>query len=934
MSDLSLPCCPHVLVEETMIALHLQSNTASPSSSRWSVLYRRVLPWLGVVVLLSWLSTGCSGNVQIITGCENCPERCLSKDGKSGQCVSCLVDTHCQTDSSPTKKCNQDNKCVCGTNQDCSQGLICAGSQGCVSCLKDSDCTSSDRPVCTLDNKCVPCKPNDTQECLPNAGGFCEPGIQTCKNNSTWGPCENAKSCQTGERCEDKKCVSNCKDECKEGNKTCTTDDETVPGKYKACVRDSEGCLVEDTQTTDCPAGQICSTGQCIPYKCPPAPCQLNKTRCFDDDNFQKCVRDSKGCPVWGAKTKCATNQKCRNSTNTCTLCEPGDKAACYTGDAKTRGKGICKDGVRTCNTNGTAYSACTGEVKPKKEECNGVDDDCNGTPDEGCDCINGKTRSCYTGKTGCKALSNGNYNCTGTCSPGVQTCTLGKWGACKGEVQPVTKEACDGKDDNCDGTPDDGCQCTPKDTQACGTDEGECKKGTQTCDNSGKWGACQGEIKAKAETCNGKDDNCDGKVDETFQGLGDTCKVGKGECEATGKKICNQAGDAVVCDAQAGTPGTEICDGKDNNCDGNIDEPFVQKDLGKDCTLGKGECVAKGKWVCNTTQDGVTCNATPGQPGTETCNGKDDNCDGSVDEGTERDCYTGTPTTTAGVGTCKKGKEQCVNGSYSGTCVGEVKPVQEVCNNQKDDDCDGSVDEQDGRALRFAGNYDRVEIPHNMAYDVGAGASFTIEMWFTFDKLGTRKIALLLNNHRTNTNYGFHIKIQVDSSKTAPQCALVWWNGGTGQQILFGDCLAAQWTHIAMVFDKSTNKLRFYKDGQVIYDQDPGRFNIAYNSQDPLPLVFGSETGQASQGDPSLRGQVASVRFSNNARYTQTGQQRFTPPCTFQADANTVGLWNLDDGGGTAVKDLSTQKNDGTIVGPTWTTGRTCNQATAGGCK
>ncbi|NOZ85984.1 MAG: formylglycine-generating enzyme family protein [Deltaproteobacteria bacterium] len=42
-----------------------------------------------------------------------------------------------------------------------------------------------------------------------------------------------------------------------------------------------------------------------------------------------------------------------------------------------------------------------------------------------------------------------------GECSYGVQTCTGGTWGECKGAVLPV-KEICDGKDNDCNGTPDD----------------------------------------------------------------------------------------------------------------------------------------------------------------------------------------------------------------------------------------------------------------------------------------------------------------------------------------------------------------------------------------------------------------------------------------------------------------------------------------------
>ena len=68
--------------------------------------------------------------------------------------------------------------------------------------------------------------------------------------------------------------------------------------------------------------------------------------------------------------------------------------------------------------------------------------------------------------------------------------------------------------DNNCDGTADEGCSCINGDTQTCGSDVGECQSGIQTC-SSGSWGACVGEIAPTAEICDGLDNNCDGTADE-----------------------------------------------------------------------------------------------------------------------------------------------------------------------------------------------------------------------------------------------------------------------------------------------------------------------------------------------------------------------------------------------------------------------------------
>ena len=81
--------------------------------------------------------------------------------------------------------------------------------------------------------------------------------------------------------------------------------------------------------------------------------------------------------------------------------------------------------------------------------------------------------------------------------------------------IHPDATEKCNGINDNCANGIDEGCSCRDGAIQPCGTDVGACSLGEQTC-NNGAWGDCMGDVgPLSPETCNQKDDNCDGSVDE-----------------------------------------------------------------------------------------------------------------------------------------------------------------------------------------------------------------------------------------------------------------------------------------------------------------------------------------------------------------------------------------------------------------------------------
>lgn len=143
-----------------------------------------------------------------------------------------------------------------------------------------------------------------------------------------------------------------------------------------------------------------------------------------------------------------------------------------------------------------------------------------------------------------------------------------------------------------------------------------------------------------------------------------------------------------------------EICNGFDDDCNGLVDDLTIDSNsvcgyefspywVGSHdgvCNYGYTACI-DGKLNCVYTL-----------PVTEMCGDMLDNdCDQKIDEncscnGTEiTPCYSGNPSV-IGTGVCKWGTSACDNGINDGVCVNFIPQSTEICN-QKDDDCDGKVD-------------------------------------------------------------------------------------------------------------------------------------------------------------------------------------------------------------------------------------------------
>jgi hypothetical protein len=475
-----------------------------------------------------------------------------------------------------------------------------------VACPKSTLKGSDDEVLCAPNNTRVSACTCKTGQCVSNCAGV------VCKSGEVCDPKHDGRcvdescrglGCASGELCDpgSGRCA---KDAC--ANATCPADQVCRAGQCEASCAN-----------VSCSSGQVCKGGSCQAEPCAAVSCNGEKV-C--DPNLGECVTNK--C----ATVQCKSGQVCSVTTGQCEAqacwnvkCPSGQ--VCEAGECQRRQSTPkpTADAVEASRLVATGGGGCACSVPGSGGPLGGG----QGGSQRGFGAGLGLAllallRSRRRGLRALQALALflgcASLSVLGGChvSPLCIDCTDAAINviADSGEVTP----AADGGGERADG----GGDIQPDAGQDGGKDGGsEPVEAGVKCTPTG------------VETCNDKDDDCDLRVDEDVVPGENNCNQ-VGVC-ANAAPICVKG--TFVCRYGASTYESDesLCDGLDNDCNGKVDESFPT--LGTNCEAGVGACKAQGKLHCNASGKGLVCDAVPLEAGEEVCNGKDDDCDGMADE-------------------------------------------------------------------------------------------------------------------------------------------------------------------------------------------------------------------------------------------------------------------------------------------------------------
>jgi len=200
-------------------------------------------------------------------------------------------------------------------------------------------------------------------------------------------------------------------------------------------------------------------------------------------------------------------------------------------------------------------------------------------------------------------------------------------------------------------------------------------------------WFVCVGSVGALFASGSGCAQGSDGSFGDGGFGGGEEWTTGPTTATGTGTGGASGSQATTSTSTGSGTGGAcvpEVCNGQDDDCNGFVDDSPI--DVGGGCTTTQLGVCSEGSTKCQSGK--LVCVALTAASA-EKCNGLDDDCDGTIDNGNPGG---GSTCSTGMSGPCATGTLVCSGGVP--TCQAVVSPVPEVCTDNVDNDCNGVVDD------------------------------------------------------------------------------------------------------------------------------------------------------------------------------------------------------------------------------------------------
>ncbi|MCO4761019.1 MAG: hypothetical protein KC502_05910 [Myxococcales bacterium] len=536
----------------------------------------------------------------------------------------------CDADGSVCTKddtCSGKGKCLAGAKVTCDDKNPCTNDAcnpktGCVYTANEGAC-DADGDACTSGDKCSEktCLPGKKKNCdddEPCTADSCDKKTGQCQSKQLTSNCDDGNACTQDDKC----------GLAKDGKYTCLAGGAVVCNDNNACTTDScdskKGCTTKAAQDgancndgNACTEKDACKSGSCVGSPLASGACD-DKNECTIDscDSKQGCLHK----PVSGSKCsdgdECTsgdtcTSGKCVAGTNLCACQQDSDckdqedsslcNGTLYCDKSAKLFKCKVKPGtVVTCDTTGDNFcrktsciaktGKCVAETKADKTPCDAdgsvcsVGDSCQTgkcTPGKAlqCDDLNPCTADSCDAKVGCKHINqSGGCNADDNACTVNDVCTNGKCAAGKlkdcNDDEVCTSEKCDKKTGKCVYT---NLVQSCDDKNVCSVGDA-CKKNAQ-----GAWTCVPGAPKNCNDNNKCTTDSCDksskdGCVYKTDTATKHACYTGPSETR--GKGICKDGTQVCTSDAKLGPcqnetkpAPKELCDAKDNTCNGVTDE-------------------------------------------------------------------------------------------------------------------------------------------------------------------------------------------------------------------------------------------------------------------------------------------------------------------------------------------------------------------------